>query len=268
MSSSVQDTIERCRSEGRAALVGYLPAGFPDVDGSIAAIRAMVEAGVDVLEVGLPYSDPVIDGPVIQQATQRALAGGFRVRDLFQVVEAVASVAPTLVMTYWNPVERFGVEKFAAALAGAGGAGLITPDLIPDEAEEWIAAADQHELDRVFLVAPSSTQERIERTVAVSSGFVYATSLMGVTGARDQVDAAGARVVERVRKATELPVGVGIGVRDGAQAAEVAAYADAVIVGSALVRCVLDAPDRASGLDAVAALAADLAAGVRRGPTR
>lgn len=266
--SAVRDTIERCRADGRSALIGYLPAGFPDVDSSIAAIRAMVESGVDIVEVGLPYSDPVIDGPVIQQATGRALAAGFRVRDVFRVVEATAAIAPTLVMTYWNPVERYGVEKFAAALADAGGAGLITPDLIPDEAEEWIAASDRHGLDRVFLVAPSSTDERIERTTAACRGFVYATSLMGVTGARDQVSAAGGEVVERTRKATDLPIGVGIGVRDGAQAAEVAEYADAVIVGSAFVRRLLDADDPASGPDAVAALAADLASGVRRPATR
>jgi tryptophan synthase alpha chain len=268
VTSPVRETLEGCRAEGRAALVGYLPAGFPDLDGSIAAIRAMVESGVDIVEVGLPYSDPVIDGPVIQQATQRALAAGFRVRDLSQVVEAIAEVAPTLVMTYWNPVERYGVDEFASMLAAAGGAGLITPDLIPDEATEWIAASDRHDLDRVFLVAPSSTDERIERTVAASRGFVYATSLMGVTGTRDQVSAAGALVVERVRKATDLPVGVGLGVSDGDQAAEVAGYADAVIVGSAFVRRVLDSADRAAGLEAVAALAADLASGVRRPATR
>jgi tryptophan synthase alpha chain len=268
MTASVRDTIERCRSQGRAALVGYLPAGFPDVDGSVAALRAMVAAGVDVVEVGLPYSDPVMDGPVIQRATERALAAGFRVDDVFRVVEPVAADAPTLLMTYWNPIERRGVEAFAAALDSAGGAGLITPDLIPDEAAEWIAASDRHDLDRVFLVAPSSTDERIAQTAAASRGFVYAASLMGVTGARAELSAAGSALVERVRKAAEIPVGVGIGVSTGEQAAEVAGYADAVIVGSAFVRCLLDAADRSAGVDAVAALAADLASGVRRPATR
>jgi tryptophan synthase alpha chain len=268
MTASVGDTMARCRAEGRAALVGYLPAGFPDVEGSIAALRAMVESGVDVVEVGLPYSDPVMDGPVIQRATQAALAAGFRVRDLFEVVEAIASQVPTLVMTYWNPVERIGVEAFASELVKVGGAGLITPDLIPDEAEEWIAAADRHSLDRVFLVAPSSTDERIAQTTAASRGFVYAASLMGVTGARAELSAAGAALVKRVRAATDLPVGVGIGVSNADQAAEVAGYADAVIVGSAFVRCVLDASDRPAGVAAVGALAADLASGVRRPATR
>jgi tryptophan synthase alpha chain len=264
----VQTAIERCRADGRSALIGYLPAGYPDVDGSIAALRAMVAAGVDLVEVGLPYSDPVMDGPVIQQAAGQALARGFRVRDLFRVVEAVAEVAPTLVMTYWNPVERIGVAEFAERLATAGGAGLITPDLIPDEADEWIAASDQHGLDRVFLVAPSSTDERIALTAKACKGFVYVASLMGVTGARDQVSAAGSALVERVRAASTLPVALGLGVSTGAQAAEVARYADGVIVGSAFVRCLLDAADPATGVDAVSALAADLATGVRDSATR
>jgi tryptophan synthase alpha chain len=268
MTGSVRETIERCRAEGRAALVGYLPAGFPDVDGSAEALRAMVAAGVDVVEIGLPYSDPVMDGPVIQRATERALTGGFRVDDLLRVVEPVAAVAPTLVMTYWNPIERRGVDAFADALESAGGAGLITPDLIPDEAAEWIAASDKRDLDRVFLVAPSSTDDRIAQTAAASRGFVYAASLMGVTGARSELSAAGATLVERVRKTTEIPVGVGIGVSTGDQAAEVAGFADAVIVGSAFVRCLLDAPDRSAGVDAVTALASDLASGVRRPATR
>jgi tryptophan synthase alpha chain len=255
----------RARAAGRAALVGYLPAGFPDVPGAIDAIRAMVDAGVDIVEVGLPYSDPLMDGPTIQAAAERALAGGVRIADVFRTVEAVAATGvPTLVMTYWNPVERHGVARFAASLASAGGAGLITPDLIPDEADEWLAASDEHELDRVFLVAPSSTDARIAFTTAACRGFVYATSVMGVTGAREQTSLAAPPLVRRVRAATDLPVGIGLGVSNGDQAAEVAAYADGVIVGSALVRCLLDAADRAAGVRAVAALTGDLAAGVRR----
>lgn len=265
---STQTTIEQCKADGRAALIGYLPAGYPDVDGSIAALRAMVAAGVDLVEIGLPYSDPVMDGPVIQQATQQALARGFRVRDLFRVVEAVAEVAPTLVMTYWNPVERRGVEEFAGVLADAGGAGLITPDLIPDEADDWFVASDKHGLDRVFVVAPSSTDERIALTTKASRGFVYAASLMGVTGARTELSTAGSALVERVRAATTLPIGLGLGVSTGAQAAEVAGFADGVIVGSAFVRCLVDATDPAAGIDAVSALAAELATGVRESAAR
>ncbi|MBX6357736.1 MAG: tryptophan synthase subunit alpha [Micromonosporaceae bacterium] len=264
---SVSTAFEKARAEGRAALVGYLPAGFPTVDGAVRAIRAMVESGVDLVEVGLPYSDPVMDGPVIQRAADRALAGGVRVADVLRTVEAVAGAgAPVVVMTYWNPVERYGVEAFARDLAAAGGSGLITPDLIPDEADEWLAASDRHQLDRVFLVSPSSTEARLAMTVAHCRGFVYAASLMGVTGAREKTSEAAPALVARVRAArADIPVGVGLGVRDGAQAAEVGSFADAVIVGSALVRCLLDAPDLDAGVSALRALTVELAAGVRRG---
>jgi tryptophan synthase alpha chain len=263
---NVADALGRVRGQGRAALVGYLPAGFPTVPGGIAAIRAMIEAGVDVVEVGLPYSDPVMDGPVIQRATEAALAGGVRTSDVLATVEAVAGLgAPALVMTYWNPVERYGVDRFARDLAAAGGAGLITPDLIPEEAGEWLAASDAHRLDRVFLVAPSSTDQRIASTVAACRGFVYAAALMGVTGARDRLSQAAPELVARLRATDrQLPVGVGLGVRDGAQAAAIAGYADAVIVGSALVNTLLAAPDEPAGREALSKLTADLAAGVRQ----
>ncbi len=256
---------EKARAEERAALVGYFPAGFPDVDGGIEALRAMVDAGCDVIEVGLPYSDPVMDGPTIQAAAQRALDGGVRIRDVLRTVEAVAATgAPTVVMTYWNPVERYGVERFAADLAAAGGSGLITPDLTPDSARGWIAAADAHDLDKVFLVAPSSTDERIAMTTGACRGFVYATAVMGVTGARASTSDLAGPLVARTRATTDLPVGVGLGVSNGAQAAEVAAYADGVIVGSAFVRCLLDHDDRSAALKALTALTEDLARGVGR----
>lgn len=257
--------IAAARAEGRAALVGYQPAGFPSYAGCVAALTAMVKAGVDVVEVGLPYSDPVLDGPVIQAAADRALHNGTRIADVLRTVEAVASTgAAVLVMTYFNPVLRYGVERFARDLAGAGGSGLITPDLIPEEAGEWLTAADAHDLERVFLVAPSSTPARIATTVDACRGWVYAASTMGVTGAREQTSSVAPALVQRVRQATSLPVGVGLGVSSGDQAAEVATYADAVIVGSAFVRPLLDADDEAAGLAAVADLAVELADGVRR----
>jgi len=266
-SHSVATAFEKARADGRAALVGYLPAGFPDVAGGIEALQAMVAAGCDVIEVGLPYSDPVMDGPTVQAAAQQALEAGFRTTDVLRTVEAVAATGtPTLVMTYWNPVERYGVERFAADLAGAGGAGLITPDLTPDFAPEWIAAADDHDLDKVFLVAPSSTQERLAMTVAECRGFVYATAVMGVTGARASTSDLAGPLVARTKAVTDLPVGVGLGISTGDQAAEVASYADAAIVGSAFVRTLLDHPDdRVAGLRALSALTEDLAEGVRRG---
>jgi tryptophan synthase alpha chain len=259
-------------AEGRAALVGYLPAGFPTVDGSVDALKVMVDAGCDIIEVGLPYSDPVMDGPTIQAAAQQALEGGVRTADVLRTVEAVAATGtPTVVMTYWNPVERYGVDRFAADLAGAGGAGLITPDLTPDSGPEWIAAADARDLDKIFLIAPSSTDERLAMTIAACRGFVYATAVMGVTGARESTSDLAGPLVARARAAgrevgSDLPIGVGLGVSNGDQAAEVASYADAVIVGSAFVRTLLDAgTDRAAGLAALRALTEDLAAGVRRG---
>ena len=258
--STIDTLFEKTRAEDRAVLVGYLPAGFPDVPTSIAAIEAMVAAGVDLVEVGLPYSDPVMDGPVIQAAADRALAGGIRTSDVVNVVGAAAVTGvPTVVMTYWNPVERHGVDRFAADLADAGGAGLITPDLTPDEAGEWIEASNIHGLDRIFLVAPSSTDERLAMTAEASSGFVYATSIMGVTGQREQTSSAAPTLVERLRGVTDKPLGVGLGVSNRSQAHEVAAYADAVIVGSALVKAMAD-----GSVDAVRSLAGELRDGMGR----
>jgi tryptophan synthase alpha chain len=227
---------------------------------------AMVEAGVDIVEIGVPYTDPLMDGPVIAHAADVALQQGTRLKDVFTAVRAVAEAgAPALVMTYWNPVLRYGVDRFAEDLAKAGGAGLITPDLIPDEGADWMAAADRHGLDHVFLVAPSSTQQRLRTTALACTGFVYAASSMGVTGARATVGDAAEVLVTRTRQMTDLPICVGLGVSTGAQAAQVAAFADGVIVGSALVRALTDAASPADGLTAIRALTAELAVGVRKG---
>ena len=257
--SAIEELFARTRSENRAALVGYLPAGYPDKATSIAAVEAMIDGGVDLVEIGLPYSDPVMDGPVIQAAVVQALAGGMRVTDVFDVVRASAARVPTVVMTSWNPVERFGVEAFSDALVEAGGSGLITPDITPDEAGAWIDASKARGLDRIFLVAPSSTDARIAMTASASSGFLYATAVMGVTGARESTSSAAPVLVERVRQASDIPVGVGLGISTAAQVAEVGAYADAVIVGSALVRALGD-----GGVDAVRELARELRAGTER----
>jgi tryptophan synthase alpha chain len=264
--SGVGKVLAESRAQGRAALVGYLPVGFPDVSASIDAMVAMVEAGVDIVEVGMPYTDPLMDGPVIAHAADVALQSGTRLGDVFTAVRAVVEAgAPALVMTYWNPVLRYGVERFAEDLGEAGGAGLITPDLIPDEGAEWIAAADRNHLDHVFLVAPSSTPQRLRSTTAACSGFVYAASSMGVTGARRTIGDAAQVLVARTRLVTDLPVCVGLGVSTGAQAAQVAAFADGVIVGSALVGCLSDAVTRVEGLTAIRKLSAELAAGVHDG---
>jgi len=261
-------TLDGLAAAGRPALIGYLPVGFPSVAGSVDAARTMLDAGADVVELGVPYSDPVMDGPLIQRAVDLALRRGTRVRDSLAVVEQVAAHgAPVLVMTYWNVVLRYGVDAYARDLASAGGAGLITPDLIPDEAAPWLAASDAYGLDRVFLVAPSSTPERLALTAKAARGFVYAASTMGVTGERSSVGAQAQQLVADTRAAGADHVCVGLGVSSGEQAAQVGAYADGVIVGSVLVRTLVDAPDASSGLDRLATVTAELAAGVRRART-
>ncbi|MFD2794793.1 tryptophan synthase subunit alpha [Promicromonospora vindobonensis] len=274
--SRTSDLIDRLRTqENRPALVGYLPVGFPTVDRSIEAIKTLIDHGVDIVELGIPYTDPVLDGPVVQQAAQGALDAGVRVKDVFRVLRELSDYAPhvpVLVMTYWNPVLKYGADAFARDLAAAGGAGLITPDLIPDEGPDWIAASTAHGLDRVFLVAPSSTPERLRRTVDATRGFVYAASLMGVTGVRTEVGSRAEQLVADTRAAGAANVCVGLGVSTGAQAEEIGRYADGVIVGSALVRpllsdATLDEAEWADRLTKLAEVTEDLAAGVRSART-
>lgn len=261
--SALDEVFARCRAEGRAALIGYLPVGYPSVEGSLDAMRTLAEAGADIVEVGMPYSDPVMDGPVIQRAATEALAQGVHVDDVFRATTAVRDAgAVPVVMSYWNLVLRRGVDRYAADLAAAGGAGMITPDLVPEEAGEWREASDRHGLDRIFLVAPSSTPERISVVTSACTGFVYTASTMGVTGTRGSVGSAASDLVRRVRPATDLPLCVGLGVSNRTQAAEVASFADGVIVGSALVSTLLDrSPEE--GLAALRALTEELAHGVR-----
>ena len=265
MTTTLAEVFARTSAEGRAALVGYLPAGFPTPAASVELIAAMVAGGVDIVEVGLPYSDPLMDGAAIQEAVDLALRAGTTTDVVLDVVGEVATTdAATLVMSYWNPIERYGVERFADRMADAGGTGIITPDLTPEEAGPWIAATDRRHLDRIFLVAPSSTDERISTVCRSTSGFVYAASTMGVTGARTTVSSAAPTLVARTRALTSLPISVGLGVSTGEQAHDVAQYADGVIVGSAFVRRILDAADHGSAVAAVRELAEELAVGVRR----
>jgi tryptophan synthase alpha chain len=255
MNSRVEETMDACRADGRGALIGYLPLGFPTLEDSIEAAVTLVDNGADILELGLPYSDPVMDGLVIQKATEKSLANGFRLRDAFTAVKAITErvSAPVLVMTYWNPVVQYGVDKFAHDLKEAGGAGLITPDLIPDEAGDWLEASDSYGLDRVFLAAPSSTDARLAETIRLSRGFVYAVSTMGITGARADVDSAAHGLVTRLRNAGATHVGVGVGISSRSQVTEVLEYAEGAIVGSAIVTALSD-----GGVDGVAAIAGKL----------
>ena len=258
MSARVAAAIDAARAEGRGAFIGYLPLGYPDLQTSIDAAVALAESGADVLELGPPYSDPVMDGTVIQEATQTALAGGFRLRDTFTAIREITRrvEVPVLVMTYWNPVLQYGVDRYADDLRDAGGAGLITPDITPDAASEWIAASERTGLDRVFLAAPTSTDERLDLIVRSSTGFVYTVSTMGITGERAELDAAARTLVSRLRAHGAERACVGIGISTAAQVAGVLEYADGAIVGTALVRALRD-----GGVPALAATARDLVTG-------
>jgi len=258
--SAVETTIRARKDAGSGALIGYLPVGFPNLQTSIDAAVALAENGCDIIELGLPYSDPVMDGNVIQKATEAALAGGFRLRHGFEAVAAITErvSAPVLVMTYWNPVVQFGIEKFAIELKGVGGAGLITPDLIPDEASDWIGISDRFELDRVFLAAPSSTEARLKQAVDASRGFTYAVSTMGITGARSEMDAAARTLIGRLRDVGATSTCVGVGISTAEQVRDVISYADGAIVGSALVHALAE-----GGVEGVARTAAALSAGTR-----
>lgn len=258
--SAVEAALAARKADGAGALIGYLPVGFPDLATSIEAAVAIAENGVDVIELGLPYSDPVMDGPVIQKATQTALAGGFRLAHAFEAVSAITArvATPVVLMTYWNPVLQYGVDRFADDLVAAGGAGLITPDLIPDDAGAWLAASERTGLDRIFLAAPSSTDTRLQMISRQSRGFVYAVSTMGITGARAEVDSAARSLVARLRASGAERACVGLGISTAEQVREVLDYADGAIVGSALVTA-LDS----GGVPELARTASALALGTR-----
>ena len=256
--SKTEETLRANKSTG-GSLIGYFPIGYPTIDDSIEAAVAMCESGVDVLELGIPYSDPVMDGLVIQKATEEALENGFRLADAFDAIRKITSrvQAPVLVMTYWNPVLAYGVERFASDLADSGAAGAITPDLIPDEAAKWIAATDAYNLDRVFLATPSSSDSRVGNASSSSRGFVYAVSTMGITGAREDLDSQAKAVVSKVRaNSPESVTAVGIGISTEDQVRQVNSYADGAIVGSSFI-----AAYASSGLSGLIAKVRELAKG-------
>jgi tryptophan synthase alpha chain len=256
--SATEQTLKANRDSG-GSLIGYFPLGYPSLEESVEAAVAMCESGVDVLELGIPYSDPVMDGIVIQEATEMALANGFKLKDTFEAIRSVTSRvdAPVLVMTYWNPVMQYGEERFAKDLAESGAAGAITPDLIPDEAANWIRATDNLGLDRVFLATPTSSDIRTKRAGSSSKGFVYAVSTMGITGARDDLDQNAKKVVAQVRaQSVDSMTAVGIGVSTAAQVKEINKYADGAIVGSAFVRAYKE-----GGIEGLRAKVSELAKG-------
>ncbi|CAB4689304.1 MAG: tryptophan synthase subunit alpha [Actinobacteria bacterium] len=256
---SAQAVLTDLASRNEPALVGYFPAGYPTAEESVAACVAMCDEGIDVLELGVPYSDPVMDGLVIQVATEQALANGFKLSNFFETLKAITSQVstPVLVMSYWNPILQYGVRRFAEDLKAAGASGLITPDLIPDEASDWLAISDELELERVFLATPSSSAKRLEQVAQVSRGFIYAVSTMGITGAREDLDAKARAVVSGVKATgTQVPVCVGIGISTSDQVNEVNSYADGAIVGSVFIKAYRD-----GGIDALRKVVHELKAG-------
>lgn len=257
--SRVSEVLKENKATGRGTLVGYFPAGYPTVEDSVNSLVAMAQDGCDVLEIGVPYSDPVMDGLVIQQATETALSNGFKLNQLFDVVAAVRKQVdtPILVMSYWNPVLRYGVERFASDLKGSGAQGMITPDLIPDEASKWLEISDQLDLDRVFLVAPSSSDARVAQNSDISKGFVYSVSTMGITGERTKLDELARSVVGRVKQASDTPTCVGVGISTPEQVREVNSYADGAIVGTAFVKAY-----QSGGLEALRLKTKELALGL------
>ncbi len=262
MSTALEELFATTRSE-RAILIGYIPAGFPTQEASYRIIQAMIDGGVDAIEIGFPYSDPVMDGPIIQAAADQALANGVGAKEVFETLRFAADLVPSVIMTYWNPIERFGVDNFAKELAAHGGSGVITPDLTIEESKEWIAATDSHQVNRIYVVAQSTQPERLQNVTSQTNGFIYAASLMGVTGLRTSVASGAHELVARIRAVSEVPIAVGLGVSNAEQAAEVAGYADGVIVGSAFIRAVQEANSLDEGVAAVRLLAESLAAGVR-----
>ncbi len=258
MSTPLEELFVKVRAENRAALIGYLPAGFPTQEGCIAALTAMVEGGVDAVEIGYPYSDPVMDGPVIQAAADTSLRNGTGAPEVMATLAAISKIAPSVVMTYWNPIERYGVDNFLKELKSNGGSGVITPDLTIEESEQWIASSTAHDTNRIYVVAPSTSDERLRKVTQATSGFVYAASLMGVTGTRTSVSSSAQSLVSKLRTVTDLPIAVGLGVSTPDQSREVAQYADGVIVGSAFIRLLQESSSLAEGVDKVRELAKDL----------
>ncbi len=266
LSTPLDQVLAKAKSENRAALIAYIPAGFPSIEGCKKVIAAFARGGVDAIEIGFPYSDPVMDGPTIQAAAVQSLSHGTGAQEVLDSLKCATDLGiAAVVMTYWNPIEKYGPEKFAQAIAAHGGSGVITPDLTVEESAGWIAATDKHEINRIYVVAPSTKDGRLPMVTEQCGGFVYAASLMGVTGTRSSVSSLASDLVGRIRETTDTPVSVGLGVSTREQAKSVAGYADGVIVGSAFINAILDAPDEESGLAAVEHLARELSLGVREG---
>ena len=259
--SRIPAAFERLRARNAKALVPYVTAGDPHADGTVEIMRAMADAGADVIELGVPFSDPMADGPVIQRAGERALARGIGMGQVLAMVSGFRrqdAETPVVLMGYANPIERYGLERFAADAAGAGVDGVLVVDYPPEECEAFVALLKAQGIDPIFLLAPTSTDARIRQVGRIASGYVYYVALRGVTGAGHLDIAAVAEAMPRIRAHVQVPVGVGFGIRDAATAHAVAAMCDAVVIGSALVQR-LEAASRQEA----AGVAAEFIAGIR-----
>jgi tryptophan synthase alpha chain len=244
MASRISDTFTRLRREGRPGLITYTTAGDPDLPRSAEILKALDRAGADVLEVGVPFSDPLADGPVIQRATERAIKAGGNLRSVLSMIEKIRPEisAPIVVFSYANPLLRMGIDAFAARAAAAGVDGVLALDLPIEEAGTFRQALASNGLDTIFLLSPTTTDERIQKAAELGRGFLYGISRLGVTGAREQVATGAGDLVRRIRRFTEMPIALGFGISTPEQVAEVCAYADAAVVGSALVSLIAESP--------------------------
>lgn len=239
--SRLAGRFQELQQQSRTALIPFVTAGDPEPGATVAIMQAMVAAGADIIELGIPFSDPMAEGPVIQRASERALEHHVSLRDVLQMVRDFRrqdTATPVVLMGYLNPIEVMGYEAFAREAGRAGADGVITVDLPPEEGRDYVAALRAEQLDPVFLLAPTSTEARMASICEQAGGFVYYVSLKGVTGAASLDVATVADKVAQIRRFTDMPVGVGFGIKDAATAAEVARVADAVVIGSALVRIV------------------------------
>ena len=264
--SRIAATFEALKSRGRKALIPYIAAGHPFADATVDVMVAMAAAGADVIELGVPFSDPMADGPVIQKASERALANGIGTPQVLAMVRGFREVdakTPVVLMGYANPIERYGIERFIADARGAGVDGVLVVDYPPEECEAFAAALKKNGIDPIFLLAPTSTDERMRQVSRVASGYVYYVALKGVTGAANLDTEAVARMIPRIKAHVAIPVGVGFGIRDGATARAVADAADAVVIGSALVQ-LLDGCTRENVAAAAAGFIADIRSALDR----
>ena len=264
--NSIQQTFANSRQAGRGVLIVYVTAGDPSLEETVGIVITVAEAGADIVELGIPYSDPLADGPTIQAASQRALEAGATIQGVFDCAAQIRerSSIPLVIMTCYNPILQFGPEAFAREASKVGVDAVLASDLPPSEAEQWCAVAAEHELATVFLVAPTTPPERVARAVECTTGFVYAVARPGVTGARDELPEDLKDSVARIRRVTDLPIAVGFGISTPRQVAVVCEIADGAIVGSAVISVIAEASDREARLQQVSQFVSDLATATRR----